>query len=64
MSEMKKLSAYLPDPVFEGLEKWAERENRSLSNLAGFLLERALRDEEDKQENLKLRTKGNEDRSP
>ena len=57
MSEMKKLSAYLPDPVFEGLEKWAERENRSLSNLAGFLLERALRDEEDKQARLNPPTK-------
>jgi hypothetical protein len=64
MSEMKKLSAYLPDPVFEGLEKWAERENRSLSNLAGFLLERALRDEEDKQARLNPPTKGDETRSP
>lgn len=57
MNEMKKLSAYLPDPVFEGLEKWAERENRSLSNLAGFLLESALRAEEEKQKNLKARAK-------
>jgi len=42
--EMKRLAGYLPDPVFEYLEKWAEEENRSLSSLVGFVLERAVRE--------------------
>jgi hypothetical protein len=41
---MKRLAAYLPDPVFEELEKWATEEKRSLSNLVGFLLEAAVRE--------------------
>ncbi|GEM_PF-2569049 len=44
MSDMKRLAAYLPDPVFEELEKWATEEKRSLSNLVGFLLEAAVRE--------------------
>ncbi len=44
VTEMKRLSAYLPDPVFEYLEVWATDENRSLSSLVGFLLERSARD--------------------
>jgi hypothetical protein len=44
VGEMKRLAGYLPDPVFEYLEKWSDEENRSLSSLVGFLLERAVRD--------------------
>jgi hypothetical protein len=44
MSDMKRLAAYLPDPVFEELEKWATEEKRSLSNLVGYLLEAAVRE--------------------
>ncbi len=44
VSEMRKLSVYLPDPVFQNLEVWANEEKRSLSNLAGYLLEAAVRD--------------------
>jgi hypothetical protein len=47
---MKRLAAYLPDPVYESLERWAGEENRSLSNLVGYLLESAVRDRE-KQKN-------------
>lgn len=41
---MKRLAAYLPDPVYEELEKWATEEKRSLSNLVGYLLEAAVRE--------------------
>ncbi|MGG6295970.1 ribbon-helix-helix domain-containing protein [Leptolyngbya sp. AN02str] len=44
MMEMKRLAAYLPDPVYEELEKWATDEKRSLSNLVGYLLEAAVRE--------------------
>lgn len=43
-SAMKRLSAYLPDPVYEELEQWATKEKRSLSNLVAYLLEKALDD--------------------
>ena len=44
MSDMKRLAAYLPDPVYEELEQWANDEKRSLSNLVGYLLEAAVRE--------------------
>lgn len=43
-SQMKRLSAYLPDPVYKELEQWADVESRSLSNLVSYLLERAIDD--------------------
>jgi hypothetical protein len=43
-SEMKRLAAYLPDPIYEELEKWADIEKRSLSNLVGYLLEASVRE--------------------
>jgi hypothetical protein len=43
-NEMKRLAAYLPDPIYEELEKWAEVEKRSLSNLVGYLLEASVRE--------------------
>jgi hypothetical protein len=43
-SEMKRLAAYLPDPIYEELEKWADVEKRSLSNLVGYLLEASVRE--------------------
>jgi hypothetical protein len=44
MNDMKRLAAYLPDPIYEELEQWAEQEKRSLSNLVGYLLEDAVRE--------------------
>jgi hypothetical protein len=41
---MKRLAAYLPDPVYEQLEQWATQEKRSLSNLVSYLLEKAIDD--------------------
>lgn len=42
----KRLAVYLPDGIYEFLEKWAEDERRSVSNLAAVLLELAVRDRE------------------
>jgi metal-responsive CopG/Arc/MetJ family transcriptional regulator len=46
VSEMKRLSAYLPDPVFDKLDSWAAEEKRSLSNLVSYLLEKAIDERE------------------
>lgn len=43
-TDMKRLSAYLPDPIYAELETWAGEESRSLSNLVGFLLEKSVRE--------------------
>lgn len=43
-SAMKRLAAYLPDPVYDELEQWATQEKRSLSNLVAYLLEKSLED--------------------
>jgi metal-responsive CopG/Arc/MetJ family transcriptional regulator len=50
---MKRLSAYLPDPVYEELEMWATQEKRSLSNLVSYLLEKAIDEKRDKSTNEK-----------
>ncbi len=42
----KRLAVYLPDGIYEFLEKWASDERRSVSNLAAVLLELAVRDRE------------------
>lgn len=44
MNDMKRLAAYLPDPIYAELEKWADEEKRSLSNLVGYLLEASVRE--------------------
>jgi len=41
---MKRVSAYLPDPIADELEEWAKDESRSTSSLINFLLERAVRE--------------------
>lgn len=46
----KRLAAYLPDPIYEFLEQWADREKRSVSNLVAYLLEERVRQEQSKQE--------------
>ncbi|NJM61884.1 MAG: hypothetical protein HC849_19480 [Oscillatoriales cyanobacterium RU_3_3] len=37
-----------PDAIYDRLEQWVKQEGRSTSNLAAFLLERALVDREEK----------------
>ncbi|MGB3265524.1 MAG: hypothetical protein WBA89_16390 [Microcoleus sp.] len=44
----KRLSTYLADGIYTRLEEWAKQEGRSTSNLAAFLLEKALVDHEEK----------------
>ena len=42
VSTMKRLSASIPDRLYGQLEKMAEYEGRSISNLVSFLLERSI----------------------
>lgn len=45
MSDMsKRIQVTLPDRLAEDLEKWADYDGRPLSNLAAYLLERAVAD--------------------
>lgn len=44
VGEMKRLAGYLPDPIYDYLEGWSTEENRSLSSLVGFVLEKAVRE--------------------
>lgn len=41
---MKRVAVYLPDGIFENLEKHATDEGRPISNLAAFLIEVSLRE--------------------
>ena len=41
-----RISITIPDSVHEGLIRVANRQGRSLSNLAAYLLERALAEEQ------------------
>jgi hypothetical protein len=42
-SVSKRVFVTLPDVVFEQLETWAEMQGRPTANLAGFLIETAIR---------------------
>ena len=46
----KRIGLTLPDRIYKKLEFWADQEGRPLANLCNFLLERAVRDAEDKGE--------------
>lgn len=39
---MKRLSASIPDRVYDQLEKLAEKDGRSVSNLVSYLLEKSI----------------------
>jgi metal-responsive CopG/Arc/MetJ family transcriptional regulator len=39
---MKRVTASIPDRLYERLQKLAEREGRSMSNLVSYLLERGV----------------------
>jgi predicted transcriptional regulator len=39
---MKRLSASIPDRVYEQLEKLASKDGRSISNLVSYLLEQSI----------------------
>lgn len=40
----KRLVTYIPDSIYDLLEKWANEENRSISNLSAFILEKTVRE--------------------
>ena len=40
----KRLATYLPDGIYDYLEQWANKEKRSVSNLAAYLLETVVRE--------------------
>lgn len=46
----RRLAVYLPDPIYEQLEQWADEERRPLSNLAAFLLEMSVRQNEERKQ--------------
>lgn len=45
-----KVSAAIPDDVYEFLKEWADRDQRSMSSLVAFVLTTAVRDMKSKQE--------------
>lgn len=45
----KRVTVYLPDPIYAWLEEWAIEEQRPVSNLSAFLLERVVREHKDKE---------------
>ena len=47
-----RVTAYLPEDIYKVLEAWAALENRSLSNLAGTILIKAM-EEYEQQKNVK-----------
>jgi hypothetical protein len=46
----KRLTTYLAEGIYDILEDWADRERRSISSLAAFILEKAAREEQEKTE--------------
>jgi predicted DNA-binding protein len=46
----KRVGLTVPDTIHDKLERWAKSEGRPLANLCNFLLEKAVRDAEDKGE--------------
>lgn len=46
----KRIGLTVPDTIHEKLERWAKAEGRPLANLCNFLLEKAVRDAEEKGE--------------
>ena len=56
----KRLSAYLPDTVYEWLEDWAGEEKRSISSLVSFLLESAVRQRQEEKKVLTQSKRGEE----
>ena len=43
----KRLATYLADGIYDLLEDWANQERRSISSLAAFLLEKAVREHQE-----------------
>ncbi|HIK16729.1 MAG TPA: hypothetical protein IGS53_15795 [Leptolyngbyaceae cyanobacterium M33_DOE_097] len=48
-TDLERITAYVDPEVKKGLEEWAKKEQRSLSNLAAVLLTNAYRNYEKQQ---------------
>ena len=46
----KRLATYLADGIYDLLEEWATQERRSISSLAAFLLEKAVREHQEQRQ--------------
>jgi hypothetical protein len=57
----KKLSVYLPEPLFEALNQWAETEKRPTGNLAAYILEVVIREHLNKNFSVSNIPKGTND---
>jgi hypothetical protein len=44
----KRLSTSIADGIYDQLQDWANEERRSISGLAAFLLEKAVREHQEK----------------
>jgi predicted DNA-binding protein len=44
----KRVGLTVPDTIHEKLERWARAEGRPVANLCNFLIEKAVRDAEDR----------------
>ncbi|NJL68389.1 MAG: hypothetical protein HC894_19975 [Microcoleus sp. SM1_3_4] len=44
----KRVTTYVAEGIYDLLQGWADRERRSISSLAAFLLEKAAREEQEK----------------
>lgn len=49
-TDLERVTAYVDPQVKEGLEEWAKKEQRSLSNLAAVLLTNAYREYQKQQQ--------------
>lgn len=48
-TDLERVTVYIDPDVKEGLEEWAKKEQRSLSNLAALLLTNAYREYQQQQ---------------
>jgi len=46
----KRIGLTVPDSIYAKLEKWADQDGRPLANLCNFLIEKAVREAEEKGE--------------
>ena len=49
-TDLERVTAYIDPEVKQGLEEWAKKEQRSLSNLVSVLLTNAYREHERRQQ--------------
>jgi len=48
----KRVGLTVPDSIYAKLEKWADQDGRPLANLCNFLIEKAVREAEERGEFL------------